>query len=152
MAVCPAGILIPPLTAGDIRQGGYFYSARSNYYFDCVTRNKRVTRHVATQRLASDVAMGARRIVCVRRCPALPSLGELFGAHRQRLVACFQINKNVISMSENRRRSFLALCARLSFSHTLSCKGGRVGDGRVPRGHPYSSANGGGYPAGWLFL
>ena len=49
-------------------------------------------------------------------------------------------------------RSFLALCARLSFSHTLSCKGGRVGDGRVPRGHPYPSANGEGYPAGWLFL
>ena len=36
---------------------------------------KRVTRH-ATQRLASDFAMGARRIVCVRRCPALPSLGS----------------------------------------------------------------------------
>ena len=55
--------------------GGYFYSARS--YFDRVTRLviKRVTRH-ATQRLASDIAMGARRIVCVRRCPALPSLGS----------------------------------------------------------------------------
>ena len=59
-------------------------------------RVKRVAN--ATQPLVSGEAMLARRIACgICRFPALPSLGSFLVARRQRLGACFPINKNVIS-------------------------------------------------------